>query len=228
MLDGYVAGYNRYLKDEAGKLPAACEDAPWVRPITVDDMYLVVAEKALHASGEVFAREIVDAARVRAADNHPSACQAGASTSISWRRGWKGYARAASAAMPWPSARTCPRTVTDSARQSALSLDQYRPLLPGPPDDARALRRDGRRSLAVCRRSSSVLTRRCLEPSVTFADHFTTFKLALDPGDATGTTYLVDGKPRKDDVEPVTVEPAARTAASASAARRFTSASRAP
>ena len=59
MLAGYAAGYNRYLKDNAGKYPAACNKAAWVRPITVEDMYLVVAEKALHASGEVFAKEIV-------------------------------------------------------------------------------------------------------------------------------------------------------------------------
>ncbi|UUZ46712.1 hypothetical protein LP420_22810 [Massilia sp. B-10] len=54
MLAGYVAGYNRYLADSAYRLPAACANAAWVRPITIDDMYRVLAEKALHASGEVF------------------------------------------------------------------------------------------------------------------------------------------------------------------------------
>lgn len=63
LLAGYVAGYNRSLRDRAGQLPAACNNAAWVRPITVEDMYLVIAEKALHASGQVFAKEIVAGAR---------------------------------------------------------------------------------------------------------------------------------------------------------------------
>jgi acyl-homoserine-lactone acylase len=32
---GYVAGYNRYLADQAGKLPAACNGQPWVQPMTL-------------------------------------------------------------------------------------------------------------------------------------------------------------------------------------------------
>lgn len=32
---GYVAGYNRYLADHAGRLPAACNNQPWVQPMTV-------------------------------------------------------------------------------------------------------------------------------------------------------------------------------------------------
>ena len=32
---GAVAGYNRYLSDFAGKLPAACNGQPWVRPMTL-------------------------------------------------------------------------------------------------------------------------------------------------------------------------------------------------
>ena len=63
VLEGYAAGYNRYLRDNAGRYPAACNGAAWVRPITVEDIYLVIAEKALHASGQVFAGEIVAGAR---------------------------------------------------------------------------------------------------------------------------------------------------------------------
>lgn len=32
---GYVAGYNRYLADQAQQLPAACKGQPWVQPMTV-------------------------------------------------------------------------------------------------------------------------------------------------------------------------------------------------
>ena len=63
LLEGYAAGYNRYLADAGGRYPSACANAAWVRPITVDDVMLMIAEKALHGSGEVFAQEIVNAAR---------------------------------------------------------------------------------------------------------------------------------------------------------------------
>jgi acyl-homoserine-lactone acylase len=35
---GYVDGYNRYLEDHAGELPASCASAPWVRPIDATDL----------------------------------------------------------------------------------------------------------------------------------------------------------------------------------------------
>ena len=36
---GYVAGYNRFLQDHAGKLPAECNGQAWVRPMTLADLY---------------------------------------------------------------------------------------------------------------------------------------------------------------------------------------------
>ncbi|MGH8188033.1 MAG: penicillin acylase family protein, partial [Steroidobacteraceae bacterium] len=39
LLDGYVAGYNRYLSDHQGDLlPASCRDQAWVRPIDRTDV----------------------------------------------------------------------------------------------------------------------------------------------------------------------------------------------
>ncbi len=35
MARGYVAGYNRYLADNAGSLPSACKGQPWVQPMTL-------------------------------------------------------------------------------------------------------------------------------------------------------------------------------------------------
>ncbi|MDT8429703.1 MAG: penicillin acylase family protein, partial [Pseudomonadales bacterium] len=35
---GYVAGYNRFLRDNAGSLPVACVGAEWVRPINAADV----------------------------------------------------------------------------------------------------------------------------------------------------------------------------------------------
>lgn len=43
MTRGYVAGYNRYLADHAGKLPAACNNAAWVKPMTAAE-YARIAE----------------------------------------------------------------------------------------------------------------------------------------------------------------------------------------
>ncbi|MBL0149749.1 MAG: penicillin acylase family protein [Ideonella sp.] len=34
---GYVAGYNRFLADQAGRLPADCQGQPWVRPMSAAD-----------------------------------------------------------------------------------------------------------------------------------------------------------------------------------------------
>jgi acyl-homoserine-lactone acylase len=33
LIQGFTAGYNRYLRDAAGKLPAPCGGQAWVRPI---------------------------------------------------------------------------------------------------------------------------------------------------------------------------------------------------
>jgi len=40
---GYVAGYNRYLADNAGRLPPACNNAAWVKPMTAAE-YLRIGE----------------------------------------------------------------------------------------------------------------------------------------------------------------------------------------
>lgn len=40
---GYVAGYNRFLADHAGRLPAACNGQPWVQPMTESE-HLRLAE----------------------------------------------------------------------------------------------------------------------------------------------------------------------------------------
>ncbi len=44
---GYVAGYNRYLRDHTATLPAACAGAPWVRPITDDDVSRLAVGNAI-------------------------------------------------------------------------------------------------------------------------------------------------------------------------------------
>jgi acyl-homoserine-lactone acylase len=53
LLAGYVAGYNRQLRDlGAANVPAECRGKAWVRPITIDDM-LRLGEKGALLSGSL-------------------------------------------------------------------------------------------------------------------------------------------------------------------------------
>jgi acyl-homoserine-lactone acylase len=205
-VDGYVAGYNRYLKDAAGNYPAACRDAKWVRPISAEDLYRVLAEKALHASGEVFAAEIVAGAVEQGAkppvasptSTHLDAdfvTQRLAALSSS-KLGSNGLALGKDVTAngrgmllgnphyPW--------TSTDRFYQAHLTVpgryDVMGVILGGIP-------------LVVIGFNKDV----AWTHTVTTAIHFTTFKLALEPGDASHTTYLVDHVPFKLESRPVTI-----------------------
>ncbi len=60
--EGFVAGYNRYVRElRAGEHPgrhASCADAEWIGPITVDDMYRRYFRLVVLASSSVFAEGI--------------------------------------------------------------------------------------------------------------------------------------------------------------------------
>ena len=207
LLEGYVAGYNRYLKDNAGNYPAACKDAKWVKPMTVEDMYLVLAEKALHASGEVFAKEVVAGARdtnatVASRSRRQNkldpafllarldkvvhqgfgsnALAVGKDLSASGRGLLLGNPH-----FPW--------TSTDRFYQAHLTVpgryDAMGVVLGGLPVVVIGFNKDVAWS-----------------HTVTAATHFTTFKLALDAGDSTGTTYLIDGEKNKMTSKTVSVD----------------------
>ncbi|WP_281911146.1 penicillin acylase family protein [Massilia varians] len=207
LLEGFVEGYNRYLKDYAGKLPAACSDAKWVRPITLDDMYLVVAEKALHASGQAFARDFVAAGRVpgatvslaKAAPRRIDAATLVAQLDQLNRQGFGSNALAVGKDLsangrglllgnphyPWTTAdRFYQAHLTVPGRYDAMGV-----IIGGVPAVVIGFNKDVAWS-----------------HTVTFAYHFTTFRLALDPTDPTGTTYLYDGERRKMTSKTVTVD----------------------
>ena len=59
---GYVAGYNRFLADQAGKLPAACNDQPWVQPMTAAD-FARLQETTMAQAGIVALADAMLAAR---------------------------------------------------------------------------------------------------------------------------------------------------------------------
>lgn len=198
LLEGFVEGYNRYLKDNAGKLPASCADAKWVRPITLDDMYLVVAEKALHASGQAFARDFVAAGRVPGAalglaKTSPRRIDASTLVAQLERLNRQGFGSNALAVGKDLSANGrglllgnphYPWTTADRFYQAHLTVPgRY---------DAMGVIIGGVPAVVIGFNKDVVWSH-----TVTFAYHFTTFRLALDPTDPTGTTYLYDGERRK-------------------------------
>lgn len=63
LAEGYVAGYNRFLRDAgADGVPAECRGKPWVRPITMDDMLRLTEKQMLLASSLALAPGIANAA----------------------------------------------------------------------------------------------------------------------------------------------------------------------
>lgn len=62
LADGYVAGYNRYLKDAgADGVPSECRGKAWVRPITMDDVLRLTEKQMLLASSLALAPGIANA-----------------------------------------------------------------------------------------------------------------------------------------------------------------------
>jgi len=59
---GYVAGYNRYLRDHAGKLPASCNGLPWVRPMVVEDVARLMTGFAIRYGLGFFKNDVARAA----------------------------------------------------------------------------------------------------------------------------------------------------------------------
>lgn len=63
LVDGYIAGYNRFLRDTALEdLPEACRSQAWVKPITRDDMLRLSEKQMLLASSLALAPGIAGAA----------------------------------------------------------------------------------------------------------------------------------------------------------------------
>jgi len=207
LVEGYVEGYNRYIKNFAGQLPAACNNAKWVRPLTVDDMYLVIAEKALHASGQAFSREFVAAgrtpgtpvalARVEKRKVDPRFLlarldkfnrQGIGSNALAVGKDLSSNGRGVLLGNPH-----YPWTSTDRFYQAHLTVpgryDAMGVIIGGVPAIVIGFNRDIAWS-----------------HTVTTAIHFTTFRLALDPGDTSGTTYLYDGQPVKMSSKTVSVD----------------------
>lgn len=63
LAEGYVAGYNRFLKDAGAEgVPAECRGKAWVQPITLDDVLRLTEKQMLLASSLALASGIANAA----------------------------------------------------------------------------------------------------------------------------------------------------------------------
>ncbi len=60
--DGYVAGYNRYLKDHVTDLSPMCKGASWVGPVTVDDVTRLSISVGIRYGAGRFMKEMATAA----------------------------------------------------------------------------------------------------------------------------------------------------------------------
>jgi acyl-homoserine-lactone acylase len=80
MTRGYVAGYNRYLADQAAALPAACRGQAWVRPMTEADYRRLLELSAVQAGIAALADGVVGAQPPRPAASQAPAPRALAGT----------------------------------------------------------------------------------------------------------------------------------------------------
>lgn len=62
LVDGWIAGYNRFLSDHKDALPAACAGQPWVREITRDDVLRSLNGFSILSSSSSLAASIANAA----------------------------------------------------------------------------------------------------------------------------------------------------------------------
>lgn len=190
---GWVAGYNRYLKDLGpDKVPAECRGKPWVRPITGDDMLRLNEKQMLLASSLNFAPAIANAvppgaepaAKVSMALPDPAQFEV---ASNGWAFGGDVTANGKGLVIgnphfPWhgPS-RFWQMHVTIPGQMDTAGVG-----IAGSPFPTLGFNKD----IAWTH-------------TVTAARHFTLYQLTLDPNDP--TAYLVDGKSEKMVAKTVTV-----------------------
>ncbi|MCY4343933.1 MAG: penicillin acylase family protein [Gammaproteobacteria bacterium] len=83
--DGYVAGYNRYLRDHANALPASCAGAPWVAEIDADDLTRLTLGVGIRYGLGRFGEEISQAAPPESSADEEAGADDLASRPIAWR-----------------------------------------------------------------------------------------------------------------------------------------------
>lgn len=190
---GWVAGYNRYLKDLGpDKVPAECRGKPWVRAITADDMLRLNEKQMLLASSLNFAPAIANAvppggepaAKVSMTLPDPAQFEV---ASNGWAFGGDVTVNGRGMVIgnphfPWAGpSRFWQMHVTIPGKMDTAGVG-----IAGSPFPTLGFNKD----IAWTH-------------TVTAARHFTLYQLALDPNDP--TAYLVDGKSEKMVAKPISV-----------------------
>jgi acyl-homoserine-lactone acylase len=183
---GYVAGYNRLLRDLGPtNVPAACRGKAWVRPITIDDMLRLGEKQALLAGSLALAPAVAGAAppnTARAAQAASLDLPAPHETGIGsngWAFGAETTANGRGVLVgnphfPWNG----PSRFYQMHITIPGVVDVMGAAIAGAPLPTIGFNRD-----------------MAWTHTVTAARHFTLFELKLDPTDA--TSYLIDGKIEK-------------------------------
>ena len=199
LVEGYVAGFNRYLADTPReKRPAECRDAAWVRTIGIDDMLRLNEERMIQASGGAWLRQTNGAAPPAAATPAKAAALVGLPNMAEQiglgSNGWA-FGRDATKAktglllgnphFPWET--------TNRFYEIHLTI-------PGR-FDAMGVTIAGAPGISIGFNKDVAWTH-----TVSTDRHFTLFELALDPADP--TAYLVDGKRHAMERREITVETA--------------------
>ncbi len=180
LAEGYVAGYNRFLKDAGPNgIPAECRGQAWVRPITMDDVLRLTEKQMLLASSLALAPGIANAAPPGAAQPKvamrlPAPGELGLGSN-GWAFGGEATADGRGLLIgnphfPWngPS-RFWQMHVSGPGGYDAMGVG-----IAGSPIPTLGFNRDV-----------------AWTHTVTAARHFTIFALTLDPADP--TRYMVDG-----------------------------------
>lgn len=181
LAEGYVAGYNRFLKDAGAEgVPADCRGKAWVQPITLDDVLRLTEKQMLLASSLALASGIANAAPpgktlARVDQTLPRADELGLGSN-GWAFGGDATADARGLLIgnphfPWngPS-RFWQMHVSGPDGYDAMGVG-----IAGSPIPTLGFNRDV-----------------AWTHTVTAARHFTLFALTLDPADP--TRYMVDGE----------------------------------
>jgi len=191
LLAGYVAGYNRRLREFGGAAPEACRGKPWLKPITMDDMLRVSQKQLLLASSLALAPYIVNAAppgkAVSAALPPLDDPRERSFGSNGWAFGGEATTNGRGLVIgnphfPWEGpSRFWQMHVTIPGEIDVMGVG-----LAGTPLVALGFNKDV-----------------AWTHTVTAAQHFTVFELPLVPG--TPTSYLIDGKPEAMRARAITV-----------------------
>jgi acyl-homoserine-lactone acylase len=212
LVAGYVAGYNRWLAEHANALPQACRGAAWVRPMTLDDMRRMIAEKAIHASGEYFRNAVLAAAppadTVRTGAIPTAQAPLAAADIGRARERWL-------AGLAATELGSNALAVGTSASENGRGMLLGNPHFPwfGPDRfyeahltvpgryDAMGATLGGLPVVVIGFNRDIAWTH-----TVSTSKHFALFRLTLDADDATGTRYLLDGKWQRMTRRDVTIE----------------------